>query len=101
MYSWMLAAYRELDRKYKKNLKRLLIVHPTGFIKVVMTIFKPIISWKFGRKLTNIDRISQLNEFIYVEQIAIPSEVGIGWGNCSVLFAPFLLHCGLYTCSNK
>ena len=36
-------AYRAFDRKYKKNLKALYLVHPTNFIRVVYNLFKPVI----------------------------------------------------------
>ncbi|XP_034061298.1 rho GTPase-activating protein 1 [Gymnodraco acuticeps] len=49
--SWLRDAYREFDRKYKKNIKALYIVHPTMFIKTLLILFKPFISLKFGRKI--------------------------------------------------
>ncbi|XP_040295079.1 rho GTPase-activating protein 8 isoform X2 [Bufo bufo] len=41
--SWLQSAYKAFDRKYKKNLKALYVVHPTNFIKVLWKIFKPVI----------------------------------------------------------
>lgn len=41
--SWLWHAYRAFDRKYKKNLKKLYLVHPTGFIKLVWQLFKAVI----------------------------------------------------------
>ncbi|XP_062511583.1 rho GTPase-activating protein 8-like [Corticium candelabrum] len=72
---WLLAAYRAFDRKYKKNLKKLYIVHPSMFIKIVMGMFKPIISVKFGRKVTYVNRLSQLSDTLYVDQLDIPDQV--------------------------
>ncbi|RXM34893.1 Rho GTPase-activating protein 8 [Acipenser ruthenus] len=40
---WLQRAYKEFDRKYKKNLKALYVVHPTNFIKILWNIFKPLI----------------------------------------------------------
>lgn len=45
--SWLWQAYRAFDRKYKKNLKALYLVHPTGFIKVVWQLFRAVIRWNF------------------------------------------------------
>lgn len=42
-FRWLLQAYRAFDRKYKKNLKALYLVHPTNFIRVVWQLFKPFI----------------------------------------------------------
>ncbi|EDM15600.1 rCG60308, isoform CRA_a [Rattus norvegicus] len=41
---WLQNAYKEFDRKYKKNLKALYVVHPTSLIKALWNIFKPLIS---------------------------------------------------------
>ncbi|KAI4831732.1 hypothetical protein KUCAC02_001261 [Chaenocephalus aceratus] len=43
--SWLRDAYREFDRKYKKNIKALYIVHPTMFIKTLLILFKPFIRY--------------------------------------------------------
>ncbi|XP_072473727.1 rho GTPase-activating protein 1 isoform X2 [Notamacropus eugenii] len=43
--SWLRDAYREFDRKYKKNIKALYIVHPTMFIKTLLILFKPLIRY--------------------------------------------------------
>jgi len=44
-FRWLLQAYRAFDRKYKKNLKALYLVHPTNFIRVVWQLFKPFIRY--------------------------------------------------------
>ena len=41
--SWLWQAYKAFDRKYKKNLKALYLVHPTNFIRIVWQLFKPAI----------------------------------------------------------
>lgn len=43
--SWLWQAYKAFDRKYKKNLKALYLVHPTNFIRFVWQIFKPAIRY--------------------------------------------------------
>ena len=45
-FRWLLQAYRAFDRKYKKNLKALYLVHPTNFIRVVWQLFKPFIRYR-------------------------------------------------------
>ena len=67
---WHVLFYR-----YKKNLKKLYIVHPTNFIRIVMILFKPFISYKFGRKVTYINRLAELKPVLYLDQIDIPDEV--------------------------
>lgn len=41
--NFLYQAYKAFDRKYKKNLKALFLVHPTNFIRVVWQLFRPII----------------------------------------------------------
>uniref|UniRef100_A0A3Q2ZKV0 Rho GTPase activating protein 1 n=1 Tax=Hippocampus comes TaxID=109280 RepID=A0A3Q2ZKV0_HIPCM len=73
--SWLRDAYREFDRKYKKNIKALYIVHPTMFIKTLLILFKPIISFKFGRKLNYVSYLSELEDVVKCEQLVIPARV--------------------------
>ncbi|KAM6131158.1 rho GTPase-activating protein 1 [Pterocles gutturalis] len=73
--SWLRDAYREFDRKYKKNIKALYIVHPTMFIKTLLILFKPLISFKFGRKIFYVNFLSELEEYVKLEQLGIPNQV--------------------------
>lgn len=41
--NFLYQAYKAFDRKYKKNLKALFLVHPTNFIRIVWQLFKPVI----------------------------------------------------------
>lgn len=72
---WLREAYSEFDRKYKKNLKALYVVHPTNFIRIVWNIFKPLISQKFGKKLKYVNYLAELREHLNYDQLFIPPEV--------------------------
>ncbi|MBN3307980.1 RHG08 protein, partial [Amia calva] len=72
---WLRQAYKEFDRKYKKNLKALYVVHPTNFIRILWNIFKPLISHKFGKKLTYVNYLGELRDHVNYEQLIIPPEV--------------------------
>uniref|UniRef100_A0A1A8CRN9 Rho GTPase activating protein 1 n=1 Tax=Nothobranchius kadleci TaxID=1051664 RepID=A0A1A8CRN9_NOTKA len=72
---WFVDAYREFDRKYKKNIKALYIVHPTMFIKTLLFLFKPIISIKFGRKINYVSYLSELEDVVKCDQLVIPARV--------------------------
>ncbi|NWI32209.1 RHG08 protein, partial [Sula dactylatra] len=95
---WLQRAYKEFDRncsyslvlsiickslltisfsfpRYKKNLKALYVVHPTNFIKILWNIFKPLISHKFGKKITYLNYLSDLREHLKYDQLNIPQEV--------------------------
>lgn len=43
--AWLWQAYRAFDRKYKKNLKALYLVHPTNFIRFIWNLFKAVIRY--------------------------------------------------------
>uniref|UniRef100_UPI00398E7F01 rho GTPase-activating protein 1 isoform X2 n=1 Tax=Pristiophorus japonicus TaxID=55135 RepID=UPI00398E7F01 len=71
-FAWLRLAYREFDRKYKKNIKALYIVHPTRFIKTLLVVFKPIISMKFGRKILYVNHLGELEQYLKCERMVIP-----------------------------
>ncbi|XP_022241435.1 rho GTPase-activating protein 1-like [Limulus polyphemus] len=73
--SWLWAAYKAFDRKYKKNLKTLYLVHPTNFIRFVWQIFRPAISVKFGKKVMYVNYLHELKKHLHFEQLAIPKAV--------------------------
>ncbi|XP_036376001.1 rho GTPase-activating protein 8-like isoform X1 [Megalops cyprinoides] len=72
---WLRDAYKEFDRKYKKNLKALYVVHPTNFLRVLWSVFKPLISHKFGKKLTYVNYLAELREHLSYDQLIIPPDV--------------------------
>ncbi|CAF2050718.1 unnamed protein product [Rotaria magnacalcarata] len=74
-YGWLMQCYLKIDRKYKKNLKALYLVHPTTWIKFFWPVIRPFISVKFSRKVTYINRLSQLEEYVHLDNIRIPAEV--------------------------
>lgn len=72
---WLWQAYKAFERKYKKNLKALYLVHPTNFIKLTFQLFKPVVSAKFGRKVMYINFLTELNQHIRLDQLCIPIPV--------------------------
>ncbi|XP_059080422.1 rho GTPase-activating protein 1-like [Tigriopus californicus] len=72
---WLWEVYKALDRRYKKNLKTLYLVHPTNFIRVVWNFFKPIISVKFGRKVQYVNYLHELEPHMEVARLPIPKQV--------------------------
>ncbi|KAL1130624.1 hypothetical protein AAG570_011866 [Ranatra chinensis] len=73
--SWLWQAYRAFDRKYKKNLKALYLVHPTNFIRLLWQLFKAAISAKFGRKVMYVNYLHELRAHLNLDQISIPQAV--------------------------
>ncbi|KAF7308330.1 Rho GTPase-activating protein 8 [Mycena chlorophos] len=74
-WNWVWKAYRSLNRTYRKNLKRLYIVHPSFFSKMLFSLAGAIISPKFFRKIVYISTLSELACSIPLTQIDIPPPV--------------------------
>uniref|UniRef100_A0A8C6TWZ4 CRAL-TRIO domain-containing protein n=1 Tax=Neogobius melanostomus TaxID=47308 RepID=A0A8C6TWZ4_9GOBI len=73
--SWLRECYTSIDRRLRKNLKGFLVVHPTWFIKALITIIKPFISSKFSRKLRFVDTLLELSALVPIENAQIPDCV--------------------------
>lgn len=65
-------SYGLLSRKYKKNLKNVYLLQPTWWVKLVLKLFKPIISSKFYRKIVSIDRVEELFKYMNRHQVKLP-----------------------------
>ncbi|XP_071823520.1 rho GTPase-activating protein 8-like [Apostichopus japonicus] len=74
-FKWLGQAYNELERKYKKNLKALYLVHPSNTVKVLWGIFKHIVSAKFSRKVHYISFLEELKRELKTDRIEIPTPV--------------------------
>lgn len=59
-YSWLISAYSSMSREYRKNLKKLYIVHPSSFGRFIFTAFSTITSPKFAAKMVWIEKLGDL-----------------------------------------
>uniref|UniRef100_A0A3P8WA03 ATCAY kinesin light chain interacting caytaxin n=2 Tax=Cynoglossus semilaevis TaxID=244447 RepID=A0A3P8WA03_CYNSE len=73
--SWLKRCYQMIDRKLKKNLKCLIIAHPTWFIRTVLAISRPFISVKFMDKIRYVHTLAELANIIPMEHVQIPECV--------------------------
>ncbi|KAI1718430.1 rhoGAP domain-containing protein [Ditylenchus destructor] len=73
--NFLIKAYQMLDRRYKKNLKALYLVHPTKFIRFVWTVFKPLISYKFQEKMHYVNTLGELSAGISVSNMNLPQPI--------------------------
>ncbi|KAJ8247714.1 hypothetical protein GJAV_G00249460 [Gymnothorax javanicus] len=69
---WLRKCYQQIDRRLRKNLKALIIVHPSWFIRAVLAITKPFISSKFSQKIKYVFSLSDLAELVPMEYLSIP-----------------------------
>ncbi|XP_076863589.1 BCL2/adenovirus E1B 19 kDa protein-interacting protein 2 isoform X2 [Brachyhypopomus gauderio] len=69
---WLRRCYQQIDRRLRKNLKSLIIVHPSWFIRTLLTLTKPFISSKFSQKIRFVYSLSELTELVPMEYVSIP-----------------------------
>ncbi|XP_050673636.1 protein prune homolog 2 isoform X2 [Leptidea sinapis] len=74
-FAWLHECYKLIDRRLRKNLKHLYLVHPTFWLKSFVVITKPFVSSKFFRKLSYVNSLRELLEQVPVEPNAIPDIV--------------------------
>lgn len=74
-FAWLRKMYSIFNRKYKKNLKQLYIVHPTVWVKMTFRLFKPFLSSKFWRKLVYVDQSADIWNYFQKDQITLPNYV--------------------------
>lgn len=72
---WLNQCYTSIDRRLRKDLKGLLIVHPAWYIKALITLVKPFISEKFSRKIRFIQSLHDLSQIIPTDQLQIPDAI--------------------------
>lgn len=72
---WLKECYTTIDRRLRKNLKGFYVVHPTWYIKILITIIKPFISSKFSRKLQFVNTLQELSHHVPTEHVQIPDYV--------------------------
>uniref|UniRef100_A0A3B3CTI5 BCL2 interacting protein like n=1 Tax=Oryzias melastigma TaxID=30732 RepID=A0A3B3CTI5_ORYME len=70
---WLHQCYTSIDRRLKKDLKGLLVVHPAWYIKALITLVKPFISDKFSKKISFIHSLQKLSQFIPTDRLQVPS----------------------------
>ncbi|XKL62971.1 hypothetical protein PGB90_005335 [Kerria lacca] len=74
-FSWLKKCYLMIDRKLKKNLKLLYLVHTTFWLRTLITMIKPFISIKFSRKINFVDNLTELYNILPIEDACIPDKV--------------------------
>ncbi|XP_029282886.1 bcl-2/adenovirus E1B 19 kDa-interacting protein 2-like protein [Cottoperca gobio] len=72
---WLNQCYTSIDRRLKKDLKGLLVVHPAWYIRALLTVVKPFISEKFSRKIQFIQTLQELSQFIPIDRLQIPDAI--------------------------
>ncbi|XP_052830300.1 protein prune homolog 2 isoform X2 [Octopus bimaculoides] len=74
-FSWLKRCYQMIDHRLKKNLKALLLVHPTLWLKTIVMMTRPFISSKFYSKLHYVKTLEELSKMVPMEHIYVPDQV--------------------------
>ncbi|CAM1313122.1 ARF4 (predicted) [Pycnogonum litorale] len=74
-FGWLKRCYQMIDRRLRKNLKQLFLVHPSFWVKTIVIMTKPFISSKFSRKLRFITNLQELAEIVPMDDVCIPDKV--------------------------
>uniref|UniRef100_A0A182PHF7 CRAL-TRIO domain-containing protein n=1 Tax=Anopheles epiroticus TaxID=199890 RepID=A0A182PHF7_9DIPT len=74
-FPWLKKCYQLLDRRLRKSLRNLYMVHPTFWLKSVVWMARPFISSKFWRKLVYVTSLEELYKLVPVEKAAVPDKV--------------------------
>ncbi|CAC5424701.1 PRUNE2 [Mytilus coruscus] len=89
-FGWLKKCYQMIDRsnadlyrnmnyieilQIKENLKGLLLIHPTLWLRTIVLMTKPFISSKFSSKLKFVRTLHDLSNIVPVEYIYIPDQV--------------------------
>ncbi|XP_030640084.1 caytaxin [Chanos chanos] len=72
---WLKKCYQMIDRRLRKNLKSLIIAHPSWFIRTVLAVSRPFISVKFMNKIRYVHSLEELEQLVPMEHIHIPECV--------------------------
>lgn len=67
-------AYKQLDRDFKKNLKKLYVVHPTYFIRILWACVRKFTSEKFSKKLVYVSSVRELKSYLNIN-IKLPENI--------------------------
>ncbi|XP_045068716.1 BCL2/adenovirus E1B 19 kDa protein-interacting protein 2 isoform X3 [Coregonus clupeaformis] len=69
---WLRKCYQQINRRLRKNLKSLIIVHPSWFIRTLLALTKLFISSKFSQKIQFVFNLTDLSELVPMEYVSIP-----------------------------
>ncbi|XP_078533936.1 protein prune homolog 2 [Lissotriton helveticus] len=72
---WLKRCYQMIDRRLRKNLKSFIIVHPSWFIRTILTVTRPFISSKFSSKIKYVSSLAELSDLIPMEYVHIPESI--------------------------
>lgn len=74
-FKWLKKCYQMIHRRLRKNLKQLIVVHPSWYIRLLIGFFRPFISSKFSRKLKFTETLHRLADIVPLDSVVVPDPV--------------------------
>ncbi|KAM9264373.1 bcl-2/adenovirus E1B 19 kDa-interacting protein 2-like protein [Morus bassanus] len=74
-FGWMKQCYRAMDRRLRKSLQAVIIVHPTWYIKALVMLSRPFLSPTFSGKVRFAASLRELSRLVPVEPACVPEPV--------------------------
>uniref|UniRef100_A0A336KCS4 CSON007345 protein n=1 Tax=Culicoides sonorensis TaxID=179676 RepID=A0A336KCS4_CULSO len=74
-FRWLKKCYQLIDRRLRKSLKNMYLVHPSFWLKSMVWMLRPFVSAKFWRKLVYVNTLEELYTYVSVEKAAVPDKV--------------------------
>lgn len=75
-WPWLIHAFSSLEKRFKKGLRKLYLVHEKSWVRVCMQLLENVVSPKFGRKifhLRNLEALGTIPELDF-DLLQIPQE---------------------------
>ncbi|DBA82124.1 TPA: hypothetical protein ACH3X1_007113 [Trebouxia sp. C0004] len=57
---WLISAYRSLSRPFRKNVRYIMLVRPTGGLKALVACIRPFVSAKAARKVRKVESLAHI-----------------------------------------
>ena len=61
--SWLVSTYRSLARPFRKNVKYIVLVRPSGMLKALLAFIRPFVSGKAHRKVCKVGAAGAAEKF--------------------------------------
>uniref|UniRef100_A0A8B9S537 BCL2 interacting protein like n=1 Tax=Apteryx owenii TaxID=8824 RepID=A0A8B9S537_APTOW len=74
-FGWMKRCYRAVDRRLRKSLQAVIIVHPTWYIKALVALSRPFLSPTFSGKVRFAASLQELTRLVPLEPALVPEPV--------------------------
>ncbi|NXJ56048.1 PRUN2 protein, partial [Spizaetus tyrannus] len=74
-FGWMKRCYQAMDRRLRNSLQAVIIVHPTWYVKALVTLSRPFLSPTFSGKVRFAASLRELSQLVPLEPAHVPEPV--------------------------